>query len=172
MRSLFMLAFSIAYYNVLPHYWKDKWITFQRGYFPKVMAKYECGFFIVFAAIFKHKNPFTPTCGTCYRSNLDVALAVHSAQNEKVEVFGRSETRTGETSKGSVVELSRGSVVEVEQRVWTTDVWRAMTSAVKRKSDTAMHQILMQDMATFYKKRLRFACHGVLHRRKAGTNKS
>jgi hypothetical protein len=49
-----------------------------------------------------------------------------------------------ENKHGCTVTRERGAVVAVEQRVWTTDVWRAMTSAVNRKSDTVMHQVLMQ----------------------------
>jgi hypothetical protein len=147
-----MLAFSIAYYNVLPHQWNDWWLTFQRGHFPMVMTENEMGVFTDFAAVFAHRQAHTATCGTSYRSNLDVAVAVHSPQNKIVKQFGREKEVTGENSKGCVVTLSKGAVVEVEKRVWSTDVWRAMTSAVNTKSDTVMHQVLMQDMATFYKK--------------------
>jgi hypothetical protein len=147
-----MHAFGTAYYNVVPHQWNDSWLTFQRQYFPMVMSESEMGVFTDFAAVFKHRPSHNATCGTSYRSNLDVAVAVHSPRTKTVKQFGREQTRTGETSKGATVTLSKGNIVEVEKRVWTTDIWRAMTSAVGREINTVMHQILMQDMAMFYKR--------------------
>ena len=106
--------------------------------------------FTDFAAVFKHRPAFNATCGTNYRSNLDVAVAVHSPRNEFIKQLMQEKTKTAEADFGCTVTCGKGAVVAVEQRVWTTDVWRAMTSAVNRKSDTVMHQILMQDMAAFY----------------------
>jgi hypothetical protein len=108
------------------------------------MTKHEMGVFTDFAAVFKHRPAFNATCGTNYRSNLDVALVVHSPRNEKVKQLQQVATKTDENKHGCTVTREKGAVVAVEQRVWTTDVWRAMTSAVNRKSDTVMHQVLMQ----------------------------
>jgi hypothetical protein len=95
-QSEFMRAFAISYYNLVPHQWNGWWLTFQRGHFPKVMTKHEMGVFTDFAAVFKHRPAFNATCGTNYRSNLDVALVVHSPRNEKVKQLQQVATKTDE----------------------------------------------------------------------------
>jgi hypothetical protein len=96
-RADFMHELTVAYYNCLPHQWNDDWLRFQRNYFPKVMTVHEMGVFTDFAAIFKHKQAFTPTCSSKYRSHLDVSVAVHSPRTETRRVFGaRTEVRSDE----------------------------------------------------------------------------
>jgi hypothetical protein len=132
------------------HQWQDDWTNFMRGYFPRVMTENEIGIFTGFAAIFKHRQACSATCGSNYRIHLDVAVVGHSPRNEKSKVFGRTAQTVESNAYGSTVKMGQREEFVIEQRVWTTDIWCAMTSAVNRKSDTAMHQTLMQDIVSFY----------------------